>query len=111
MLNDTLRTQIPEYRLACDRKVVRQSLESRRGTHLSGFAARTSIRRTRMEGFVMKTSKLVGLAGAALALSLLAGCSSNQPDPAQRAVNAANRADQAASRADAAAQKASQAAA
>ncbi len=60
-----------------------------------------------MEGLMRKTSKLVGLAGAVLALSLLAGCSSNEPDPAQRAVNAANRADQAASRAEAAAQKSS----
>ena len=58
-----------------------------------------------MEGLMRKTSKLVGLAGAVLALSLLAGCSSNEPDPAQRAVNAANQADQAAARADAAAQK------
>ncbi|MFZ0889837.1 MAG: hypothetical protein WA005_15430, partial [Candidatus Binataceae bacterium] len=62
-----------------------------------------------MEGLI-KTCKLVGLAGAALALSLLAGCSSGQPDPAQRAQNAAQRADQAASRAEAAASKAQQAA-
>src|SRR5579863_4182880 len=64
-----------------------------------------------MEGFMRKSSKLVGLAGAVLALSLLAGCSSNEPDPAQRAVNAANRADGAAARAEAASQKSSQAAA
>src|SRR5271167_2273608 len=64
-----------------------------------------------MEGLMRKTSKLVGLAGAVLALSLLAGCSSNEPDPAQRAVNAANQADQAAARADAAAQKSAAAAA
>ncbi|MGA7620072.1 MAG: hypothetical protein WBV99_11920, partial [Candidatus Binatus sp.] len=64
-----------------------------------------------MEGLMRKSSKLVGLAGAVLALSLLAGCSSNEPDPAQRAVNAANRADQAAARADAAAQKSAAAAA
>src|SRR5271157_6131143 len=57
-----------------------------------------------MEGLMRKSSKLVGLAGAILALSLLAGCSSNEPDPEQRAVNAANQADQAAARADAAAQ-------
>src|SRR5436309_11267331 len=62
-----------------------------------------------MHGLLTRTSKLVGLAGA-LALSLVAGCSSGQPDPAQRAVNAANRADQAASRAEAAASKAQQAA-
>src|SRR6184192_3152278 len=64
----------------------------------------------KMEGLITKSSKLVGLAGAVLALSLLAGCSQG-PDPAQRAVNAANRADQAASRAEAASQKAQQAAA
>ena len=64
-----------------------------------------------MEGLMRKSSKLVGLAGAVLALSLLAGCSSNEPDPAQRAVNAANQADQAAARADAAAQKSAAAAA
>src|SRR5260370_26725593 len=64
-----------------------------------------------MEGLMRKTSKLVGLAGAVLALSLLGGCSSNEPDPAQRAVNAANQADQAAARADAAAQKSAAAAA
>src|ERR1700735_3088395 len=65
-----------------------------------------------MEGLLRKSSKLVGLAGAVLALSLLAaGCSSNEPDPAQRAVNAANQADQAAARADAAAQKSAAAAA
>ena len=58
-----------------------------------------------MEGLMRKSSKLVGLAGAVLALSLLAGCSSNEPGPEQRAVNAANQADQAAARADAAAQK------
>src|ERR1035437_5044049 len=58
-----------------------------------------------MEGLMRKSSKLVGLAGAVLALSLLGGCSSNEPDPAQRAVNAANRADQAAARADSAAQE------
>jgi hypothetical protein len=63
-----------------------------------------------MEGLITKSSKLVGLAWAVLALSLLAGCS-NAPDPAQRAINAANRADQAASRAEAASQKAQQAAA
>src|ERR1700674_392397 len=64
-----------------------------------------------MEGLMRKTSKLVVLAGAVLSLSLFAGCASNEPDPAQRAVNAANRADQAASRAEAASQKAQQAAA
>src|SRR5260370_37844340 len=64
-----------------------------------------------MEGLMGKSSKLVGLGGAVLALSLLAGCSSNEPDPAQRAVNAANQADQAAARADAAAQKSAAAAA
>src|SRR5271167_4532495 len=63
-----------------------------------------------MEGLLRKSSKLVGLAGAVLALSLLAGCSSNEPDPAQRAVNAANQADQAAARADAAAAQAQAAA-
>src|SRR5712692_2792887 len=63
-----------------------------------------------MEGLIRKTCKLVGLAGAVFALSLAAGCS-NEPDPAQRAVNAANRADQAASRAEAAGQRAQQAAA
>src|SRR5882724_11684291 len=68
-------------------------------------------RRKRMEGLLRKSSNLVGLAGAVLALSLLAGCASNEPDPAQRAINAANRADQAASRAEAASQKAQQAAA
>ena len=70
------------------------------------------IQEDRMEGLIKKTSKLVGLAaGAALALSFAAGCSSGQPDPAQRAVNAANRADQAASRAEAAATKSQQSAA
>src|SRR6266436_234110 len=69
------------------------------------------LRRKKMEGLMRKSSKLVGLAGAVLALSLLAGCSSNEPDPAQRAVNAANRADGAAARAEAASQKSSQAAA
>ena len=59
----------------------------------------------KMEGLIRKGSKLVGLAGAVLALSLLAGCSSNEPSPEQRAVNAANQVDQAAARADAAAQK------
>src|SRR5215472_5163989 len=54
-----------------------------------------------MEGLITRSCKLVGLAGAVLALSLMAGCS-NAPDPAQRAINAANRADQAASRAEAA---------
>jgi len=53
-----------------------------------------------MEGLMRKSSKLIGLAGAVLALSLFVGCSSNEPDPAQRAVNAANQADQAAARAD-----------
>jgi hypothetical protein len=41
----------------------------------------------------------------------MSGCSSSQPDPAQRSVNAANRADQAASRAEAAATKSQQSAA
>jgi len=63
-----------------------------------------------MEGLMRKSSKLFVLSGAALALSFATACS-NQPDPAQRAVNAANRADQAASRAEAASQKAQAAAA
>ena|SRR5215469_4485032 len=71
---------------------------------------RAILRRETMEGLMRRTSKLVGLAGAILALSLVAACS-NQPDPAQQAVNAANRADQAASRAEAASQRAQQAAA
>jgi hypothetical protein len=62
----------------------------------------------KMEGLITKSSKLVALAGAVLALSLI-GCSSG-PDPAERAVNAANRADQAASRAEDASQKAQAAA-
>jgi hypothetical protein len=64
----------------------------------------------KMEGLIAKSCKLLGLAGAVLALSLMAGCSP-APDPAQRAINAANRADQAASRAEAASQKAQQASA
>src|SRR5271165_2021419 len=56
-----------------------------------------------------KTSKLVGLAGVAMALSLAVGCSQG-PDPAQEAINAANKADASASRAEAAAQKAAQSA-
>jgi hypothetical protein len=78
------------------------------GTWSSG--GRAIFQEEKMEGLITKTCKLVGLAGAVLALSLMAGCS-NAPDPAQRAVNAANRADQAASRAEAASQKAQQAAA
>jgi outer membrane murein-binding lipoprotein Lpp len=58
-----------------------------------------------MERLIRKSSMVVGLAGAILAVSLLAGCSSNEPTPEQRATNAANQADQAAARADAAAQK------
>ena len=75
-----------------------------------GLAERSS-REEKMEGLIIKSCKLVGLAGAVLALSLMAGCSSNEPTPEQRAVNAANRADQAASRAQAASQTAQQAAA
>jgi len=44
-----------------------------------------------MEGFMGKTSKLIRLAGIALGLSLVAGCSQS-PDPAQQAMNAANQA-------------------
>src|ERR1700687_3761517 len=54
-----------------------------------------------MEGLILRTTKLLGLAGAALALSFMAGCSS-QPDPAQRAMNAAQQADASATRAEAA---------
>jgi len=54
-----------------------------------------------MEGLILRTTKLLGLAGAALALSFMAGCS-NQPDPAQRATNAAQQADASATRAEAA---------
>ena len=54
-----------------------------------------------MEGLIVRTTKLLGLAGAALALSFMAGCS-NQPDPAQRATNAAQQADASATRAEAA---------
>ena len=64
-----------------------------------------------MERLMRKSSRVVGLAGGLLALSLLGGCSSNEPTPEQRAVNAANQADQAAARADAAAQKAAASAA
>ncbi len=54
-----------------------------------------------MEGLILRTTKLLGLAGAALALSFMAGCS-KQPDPAQRAMNAAQQADASATRAEAA---------
>lgn len=56
-------------------------------------------------------SRLIAASGLLVALTFVIGCSSSQPDPAERAVNAANRADSAAARADAASQKASQAAA
>ena len=62
-----------------------------------------------MKGLITRASKLIVLAGAALALSLLAGCA-QQPDPAQRAVNAANQADQAATRPETAAEPAKTAA-
>jgi len=58
-----------------------------------------------MEGQMRKSPILVGFAGALLALTMLAGCSSNEPTPEERATNAANQADAAAQRADAAAQK------
>jgi hypothetical protein len=91
--------------------VMRQKLGSSAVAYDTGLP-RMFYQEDRMEGLIKKTSKLVGLAaGAALALSFAAGCSSGQPDPAQRAVNAANRADQAASRAEAAATKSQQSAA
>ena len=61
-----------------------------------------------MEGSITK-SKLLGLAGAFLGLSLLAGCGPNQD--VQQAQAAAQQADSAASRAEAASQQAQQAAA
>ena len=64
-----------------------------------------------MARMMRKSSKLVGMAGALFLFSMLAGCSSNEPTPEQRAVNAANQADAAAARADAAAQKAAASAA
>jgi len=62
-----------------------------------------------MEGSIRKSTKLVGFAGALLALSLMAGCGPNQNVVDAQA--AAQQADQAASRAEAASQQAQQAAA
>jgi hypothetical protein len=62
-----------------------------------------------MEVSLAKTSKLLGLAGAALALCLFAGCGPNKD--VQDAQTAAQQADQSAQRADAASQSAQQAAA
>ena len=61
-----------------------------------------------MEGSITK-SKLLGLAGALFALSLMAGCGPNKDVEAAQA--ASQQADQAASRAEAASQQAQQAAA
>jgi hypothetical protein len=59
-------------------------------------------RRTRMNGLTGAASILLGLIGvAALALTLIGGCSSG-PNPAERATNAASQADAAASRAESA---------
>jgi hypothetical protein len=66
-------------------------------------------RRVRMELSSAKTSKLLGLAGAALALCLFAGCGPNKN--VQDAQAAAQQADQSAQKADAASQSAQQAAA
>ena len=62
-----------------------------------------------MELSSAKTSKLLGLAGAALALCLFAGCGPNKD--VQDAQTAAQQADQSAQKADAASQSAQQAAA
>jgi hypothetical protein len=79
-----------------------------------GFRSQTDApaggsRRVRMELSSAKTSKLLGLAGAAFALCLLAGCGPNKN--VQDAQAAAQQADQSAQKADAAAQSAQQAAA
>jgi uncharacterized protein (DUF3084 family) len=96
---------------ACMRsRDLRQKLGCQAAADSSGSRFAAQFQEEKMEGLITKSSKLGGLAGAVLALSLFVGCS-NAPDPAQRAVNAANRADQAASRAEAASQKAQQAAA